>query len=170
MLSGLMAAAMTKGVQSVPGCGTTIKHFACNNQEDNRTGSNSVVNERTLREIYLRGFEIAVREAQPLSLMTSYNLVNGVHAANCYDLCTKALRNEWGFRGLVMTDWSTTEMGPDCTAAGCMTAGNDVVMPGTLQDHENIRRALREGTLDIRDLKRSIGRLVETVWQSNRYE
>src|SRR5699024_5062270 len=137
LISGKMAVAMTKGVQSQKGCGTTIKHFACNNQEDNRMGSNSIVSERALREIYLKGFEIAVKESQPLSIMTSYNLINGVHAANCYDLCTKAARREWGFAGMIMTDWTTTEQGPDCTAAGCMRAGNDVVMPGQPSDHEN---------------------------------
>ena len=90
---------MTLGVQSVPGCGTTIKHYACNNQEDNRMGSDSILSERTLREIYLKGFEIAIRNAQPMAMMTSYNLINGVHAANSYDICTKAARDEWGFEG-----------------------------------------------------------------------
>ena len=93
-VSGTIAAAMTEGVQSNYGCGTTIKHFACNNQEDNRMGSDSVVSERALREVYLKGFEIAVKEAQPMSIMTSYNLINGIHAANNYDLCTEYARNE----------------------------------------------------------------------------
>ena len=170
LISGKMAAAITDGVQSMEGCGTTIKHFACNNQEDNRMGTDSILSERTLREIYLKGFEIAVKESQPMALMTSYNRVNGIHAANSYDLCTKAARNEWGFAGLIMTDWTTTMQGDDCTASGCMRAGNDCVMPGCPEDHENIRRELREGTLDIRDLKRSIARLVTTVWQSGCYE
>ena len=103
-VAGTIAAAMTEGVQSNYGCGTTIKHFACNNQEDNRMGSDSVVSERTLRELYLKGFEIAVKESQPMSIMTSYNLINGVHAANNYDLCTDAARNEWGFKGMIMTE------------------------------------------------------------------
>ena len=170
LLSGKMAAAITEGVQSEKGCGTTIKHFACNNQEDNRMGSDSVVSERTLREIYLKGFEIAVKEAKPMSIMTSYNLINGVHAANNHDICTKVARNEWDFQGVIMTDWTTTHWGEDCTAAGCMRAGNDLVMPGILQDHENIRRELEAGTLEQKDLKKSVCRLVDTVWNSNMYE
>ena len=92
LLAGMMAASMTLGVQKVPGCGTTIKHYACNNQEDNRMGSDSILSERTLREIYLKGFEIAIKDAQPMSVMTSYNLINGVHAANCYDLYKSSKR------------------------------------------------------------------------------
>ncbi len=169
LLCGKMAAAMTKGVQSEKGCGTTLKHFACNNQEDNRMGSDSVVSERTLREIYLKGFETAVKDAQPLMMMTSYNLINGVHSANNYDICTKAARDEWGFKGFIMTDWTTTHNGPDCTASGCMRAGNDIVMPGRKEDHEDIRQALSDGTLDILDLKTCICRLVNIIWQSNMY-
>ena len=80
--------------------------------------SDSILSERTLREIYLKGFEIAIKESQPMSIMTSYNLINGVHAANCNDICTKAARCEWGFEGMIMTDWTTTEKGPVCTASG----------------------------------------------------
>ncbi|MGI6217499.1 MAG: glycoside hydrolase family 3 N-terminal domain-containing protein [Coriobacteriales bacterium] len=170
LLSGKMAAAITEGVQSIPGYGTTIKHFACNNQEDNRMGSDSIVSERALREIYLRNFQIAVMDSHPMALMTSYNKVNGVHAANNHDLCTDVLRSEWGYEGLVMTDWTTTMYGPDCTAVGCMIAGNDSVMPGSPQDHQNIRDGLDSGELEMKDLKRSIARLVKTVWGSDRYE
>lgn len=166
VLSGEMAAAVTLGVQSISGCGTTIKHFACNNQEDNRIHSDSVVSERTLREIYLKGFEIAVKKSQPMAMMTSYNLINGVHAANNFDLCTKVARNEWDFKGLIMTDWATTHNGPDCTASGCMRAGNDIVMPGIPADHENLEKELSEGTLDIRDLKKSICRVAQTGWMA----
>ena len=169
-VAGTIAAAMTNGVQSNYGCGTTIKHFACNNQEDNRMGSDSVVSERTLREIYLKGFEIAVKESQPLSIMTSYNLINGVHAANNYDLCTEIARNEWGFRGMIMTDWTTTEVDDSCTAAGCMRAGNDLVMPGCVGDHENLKKELADGTLKRADLKACIARLVSVIWRSNQYE
>ncbi len=172
LLSGIMASAITMGVQSVPGCGTTIKHFACNNQEDNRKGSDSVVSERTLREIYLKGFEIAVKNSQPMSIMTSYNLINGVHTANSHDLCTKAARDEWGFAGTIMTDWTTTTSSTagECTAAGCLRAGNDIVMPGAVSDHADIRRALEKGTLDIRELKRCVCNTVNVILQSNQYE
>ena len=172
LLAGMMAAAMTQGVQKVPGCGTTIKHFCCNNQEDNRMGSDSILSERTLREIYLKGFEIAVRDAQPMSIMTSYNMVNGVHAANCYDICTKAARDEWGFAGTIMTDWTTTtdSTAGVCTASGCVRAGNDLVMPGDLSDFENIRAELAAGTLSVNELKRNTCRTINVILQSNQYE
>ena len=170
LLSGRCAAAITRGVQGHPGVGVTIKHFACNNQEDNRMASDSILTERTLREIYLRGFEIAIREGRPAAIMTSYNLINGVHAANSYDLCTRAARCEFGFDGLIMTDWSTTNVDENCTAAGCIRAGNDSVMPGTPMDHENLRRELEAGTLTLAELKRSIARLVRFTLTSNRYE
>ena len=170
LLSGLCAAADTRGVQRHPGRGTTIKHFALNNQEDNRTHCNSRCSERALREIYLKGFEIAVKESQPMSIMTSYNLINGVHAANNFDICTKAARCEWGFAGVIMTDWTTTEDGPDCTAAGCMRAGNDLVMPGAACDAQNLREELASGALSREDLEACISRLVNIIWKSNQYE
>lgn len=169
LLSGKIAAAMTKGVQSIKGCGTTIKHFACNNQEDNRMASDSIVSERALREIYLKGFEIAVKESEPMSMMTSYNLINGVHAANCHDICTVVARQEWGFNGLVMTDWTTTEHGENCTASGCIQAGNDLIMPGQISDHENIRQKLKQGTLSEKDLRICITRLIRVILRSNLY-
>ncbi len=170
LLSGVMAAAMTDGVQKHPGCGTTIKHYACNNQEDNRMGSDSILTERALREIYLRGFGIAIRSSHPLSLMTSYNLVNGVHAANNHDICTKVARNEFGFTGAIMTDWSTTNRAPDCTAAGCVRAGNDWTMPGQPMDHDSVRAALADGSLSRRDLADCVTRIIRVILQSNRYE
>lgn len=169
LLSGKAAAAITKGVQSHPGCGTTIKHFACNNQEDNRMASDSVVSERALRELYLRSFGIAIEESQPLAIMTSYNLINGIHTANSYDLCTKAARCEFGFRGMIVTDWTTTEQGPDCTAAGCIRAGNDLIMPGQPSDHENIRQALADHTLSEDELRLGISRLVRLILQADVY-
>jgi beta-glucosidase len=142
LLSGLMAAAITRGVQSKPGVGVSIKHFACNNQEDNRMHVNEIISERTLREIYLKGFEIAVKTADPLTIMTSYNRINGVHSANNYDLCTVVARREWGFRGYIMTDWSTTS-GGGSNAAKCILAGNDLVMPGTDHDIQEIIDAVK---------------------------
>lgn len=171
MLSGVIAAAVTQGVQRVPGRGTTIKHFACNNQEDKRKGSDSVLSERALREIYLKGFEIAVKTAQPMAIMTAYNMVNGVHAANSYDLCTMAARAEWGFKGLIMTDWTTTTTSTagTCTASGCIRAGNDLIMPGTLSDHENIRDSLRNGSLDRQKLRQCVYNTVRICLLSNQY-
>lgn len=169
LLSGAMAAAVTLGVQKLPGIGTTIKHFACNNQEDNRKGSNSVVSERALREIYLRGFEIAVKTSQPMAIMTSYNLINGVHSANSRDLCTVVAREEWGFRGIIMTDWTTTGRGGS-SAWGCVAAGNDLIMPGSDGDHEEIRAALADGQLDAEDLRRCVERMLTVIFQTNAFE
>ena len=168
LLSGLCAAEITCGVQSHPNCGTTIKHFCCNNQEDNRTFANSRVTERALREIYLKGFEIAVKESQPRALMTSYNLLNGTHTANSYDLLTTVLRQEWGFQGFVMTDWGTTgEPGPDqkvkypCSyAEKCIAAGNDLTMPGSQRDVERIVAAVEDGTLTTEQLRQCAGRVL----------
>ena len=137
LISGCMAAAITRGVQHEPGVGVSIKHFACNNQEDNRMHVNEIISERTLREIYLKGFEIAVKTSDPMTIMTSYNRINGVHSANNYDLCTQAARKEWGFRGFIMTDWSTTS-GGGSNAAKCILAGNDSIMPGKDSDIQEI--------------------------------
>ena len=171
-LSGRMAAAMTKGVQSIGGVGTTIKHFTCNNQEDNRQFSDSIVSERALREIYLKGFEIAVKEASPMALMTSYNLVNGIHAANNYDLCTNVLRREWGYEGMVMTDWNTTKDG-GASAALCIKAGNDLIMPGSQEDIQEIIVSLESSMSDNlkpEELRACASRIIRTILASDRYE
>lgn len=161
VVSGCCAAAITGGVQSVPGVGTTIKHFACNNQEDNRTGCNSILTERALREIYLRGFEIAVKDAQPMCIMTSYNLINGVHTANSYDLCTELARKEWGFKGVIMTDWSTTANGS--TAWKCISSGNDLIMPGERADMDDLRSALSAGAIGLEELRSCAARLLNVI-------
>ena len=149
LVAGYTAAAMTLGVQETPGVGTTPKHYACNNQEDNRSYENSVVSVRALREIYLRGFELCVRLSQPMSIMTSYNCINGTHSANHWDLLNGVLRRDWGFRGFVMTDWGTTghsgmEMaeGVDSVPALCIRAGNDLIMPGNPADIQDILDSL----------------------------
>ena len=160
LLSGLLAAAITQGVQKQGGCGVTLKHFACNNQEDHRMGVDVRVSERALREIYLRGFEIAIKEADPAAIMTSYNKINGVYPANSPDLCTALLRQEWGFGGLVMTDWNTTVPADGSTPWRCAAAGNDVIMPGNPGDDADIRRALAAGCLTGEAVRRSAGRVI----------
>ncbi len=162
VVSGVMAAAITRGVQSVPGVGTTIKHFACNNQEDNRMGSDSIVSERALREIYLRGFEIAVKTAQPMCIMTSYNLINGVHTANSRDLNTVVAREEWNFRGIIMTDWTTTTAGGS-SPHGCMLAGNDLIMPGNRIDADDLKAAFRSGALPVETARECCARLIGVI-------
>ena len=169
-LSGKLAAAITRGVQSLPGVGTTIKHFACNNQEDNRIGSDSIVSERALREIYLRGFEIAVKESQPMCIMTSYNLVNGVHAANNYDLCTTVARQEWGFQGVIMSDWTTTLPEAGSIPHLCVKAGNDLIMPGMESDLSEITAAYENGSLTDEDIRSCAARLIHVILQTNAYE
>lgn len=163
LVSGRIAAAITRGVQSMEGVGTTIKHFACNNQEDNRMSSDSILSQRALREIYLRGFEIAVKESQPMAIVTSYNLINGVHTANSKDLCTKVARQEWGFAGIIMTDWTTTTKKGGSQSWLCVQAGNDLIMPGSSEDYENIRRARRENRLKKEELKSCACRMIAAV-------
>ena len=152
LLSGIMAAAITKGVQSHPGRSVTIKHYAANNQETNRYGNNSNVSERAMREIYLRGFGICVKEAKPLAVMTSYNLLNGVHTSEREDLGKDILRSEFGFHGLLMTDWVVRMMmkggkyGPP-DAWKIIAAGGDIMMPGSKEDYESILNAIKENRL-----------------------
>lgn len=169
LLSGRMAAAITKGVQTLPGVGTTVKHFACNNQENNRMGVDAVVSERALREIYLRGFEIAIKESQPMCIMTSYNEINGVHSANNADLCTEIARREWHFQGVIMTDWATTLDFGGADAAGCVAAGNDLIMPGATSDLENIEQAYAEGRISEADIRSCAERVLNIVLRTNGY-
>ena len=180
LISGAMAAAITAGVQSVPGRGVTVKHFAANSQEDNRYFTNAHVSERALREIYLRGFEIAVREGKPAALMTSYNLLCGTHTANHRGLLQGVLRDEWGYEGLVMTDWCTSQDVPELTgggggkypissSVGCVAAGNDLQMPGCRKNREDIVRAVEQGgaadgyAVTLSDLQQCALRVVRAV-------
>ncbi|WP_433940454.1 glycoside hydrolase family 3 protein [Paenibacillus lautus] len=151
LLTGKCAAAETRGVQANPGRGTTLKHYAANNHEDNRMFTNVHVSERALREIYLKGFEIAVKESRPLAIMTSYNLLNGIHTANHVELIQSAARDEWGFDGLVMSDWYTsiditgeTRKYPISSSPLCIKAGNDLQMPGSQQNMDDIIAAIYE--------------------------
>ena len=166
VLSGKISSGMTRGVQSIEGNYTTIKHFACNNAEDNREHSNSHVTERALREIYLRGFEINVREANSKSLMTSYNMINGVYTPASYDLCTKVLRNEWGFDGVVMTDWYSTRKGQGDTAVA-VASGNDLIMPGDKAYEKELLAGLKDGRVSRDDLKRAAANIVRSIVESN---
>lgn len=161
-ISGIIASSVTKGTQKHQGRGTTIKHFACNNQEDNRNKVSANVSERALREIYLKGFEITVKESQPLSLMSSYNRINQVYAPNNYDLLNKILRCEWGFEGMVMTDWSSCNEGLGLPEL-CVVSGNDLVMPGSERDKERILQAIEEGTIDDTNLRYAAARVLRVI-------
>lgn len=163
LLSGVLAAAVTKGVQQDGSRGVTIKHFACNNQEDNRMGVNVRISERALREIYLRGFEIAVKESAPAAIMSAYNCINGTHAANSLELCTKIARQEWGFEGVIMSDWNTTVPEDGSVAWKCAQAGNDIIMPGNPRDAENIYEAYAQGRLSEEAIRSCAGRVIEMV-------
>ena len=164
VVSGKMAAAITRGVQSVGGVGVAQKHFCCNNQEDNRTGVSANVSQRALREIYLRAFEIAVKEGKPWTVMSSYNRVNGKYVCNTYDLCTRVLREEWGFSGLVMSDWNATEQ---CSYADAINAGNDLIMPGTPKVTKTLLDDLKEGRLDCEALNTSAARVLTLIFESD---
>lgn len=165
LLSGKLAAAITRGCQSVGGVYVALKHFCANNQEENRNRVSSNLSERALREIYLRGFEIAVREGGAKGVMTSYNRVNGVYAANSADLCTKVLRNEWGFDGTVMTDWYATGRG--LAGSGlCLKAGNDLIMPGSRWDRRRILADLRARRISEADVWRSAARVLRSILNS----
>lgn len=166
LLTGKISASMTRGVQSTPGNYTTIKHFACNNAEDNRIHSNSHVSERALREIYLKGFEINIKEAGSKSVMTSYNMINSVYTPDSYDLCTKVLRNEWGFEGVVMTDWYSTKPGQGHTDFA-IANGNDMIMPGDKVYQKTILNGLKHGVLTREDLRRAAGNIIRSIVYSH---
>ena len=166
VLSGEMAAALTSGVHRSNGVTTCIKHFCCNNTEDNRNGISSNVSERALREIYLKGFEIAVKKSRPGTVMSSYNMVNHVYTANSRDLLTDILRCEWGFEGVVMTDWSSTnEKAAD--PVKCAPAGNDLIMPGNAYDRTCMSEAVQNGTLPPETIRRSAARVLRLMLEAN---
>ena len=165
-LAGYMAAAITLGVQEESGRYVTVKHFACNNQENNRNHVSSEVSERALREIYLKPFEIAVRAGKAKGVMTSYNKISGVYAPNSYDLCTKVLRCEWGFDGVVMTDWFSTGKNK-ADADLCMRVGNDMIMPGTAADKKAILAGIRSGRIAEEDLRRCCANVIRSILNSS---
>jgi len=165
LISGVFAAAITKGVQEHPGCGVTIKHFAANNQETNRYSNNSGVSERAMREIYLKGFEICVKESHPVAIMTSYNLLNGIHTSESRDLTENILRCEWGFAGIVMTDWviggftSKDSKYAAPHAGKVAAAGGDLFMPGSQKDYDEVLDALKNGILTREQLEINASRV-----------
>lgn len=171
LLTGVCAAALTNGVQSRPGKCVSIKHFAANNQETNRNFHNAHVSERALREIYLRGYEICLKKSKPATVMTALNLINGAHAACDHDLLTDILRREWGFDGIVMTDWGTTGVPGSnqgqkydcCYASDCIRAGNDLIMPGSKRDLDYLLADLENGKLDPEDVRRCGGNILKLL-------
>ncbi len=168
LISGKMTAALTRGVQKIAGNYVTIKHFCGNNQEDNRNRTNANMSERALREIYLKGFEIAVKEAKPGAVMSSYNKVNGTYTSNSYDLLTKALRNEWGFEGLVMTDWFATGKGL-ASEAKAIAAGNDLIMPGSKGANKAIYEGLKQGIVSKTDIRRCAANVLKGIVSTDIY-
>ena len=164
VVAGKTASAYITGVQKND-VGTSIKHFAANNQETNRMNNDAHISQRALREIYLKGFEIAIKESQPWTVMTSYNYINGVYTSESKDLVTTILRDEWGYQGTVMTDWFGGKDG-----AKQMWAGNDMLQPGKAEQFDSIVAGVKSGKLAEADLDRSVQRILNLIEKSPRYQ
>ena len=160
LLAGKICAAVVNGVQS-NGVGTSVKHFALNNQETNRTSNNVIGSPRTFREIYLKPFEIVVKEAQSWTIMTSYNKINGTMSSERADLVTEILRHEWGFNGMVMTDWFGGQF-----AEAQMQAGNDLLMPGKKSQREELKKAIVNGHMSLEIIDRNIRHILEFIMKT----
>lgn len=168
VVAGKMAAALIRGVQSNKGLGVSLKHFACNNCEVERDLSSSNINERALREVYLKGFEIAVKEGKPKTIMASYNKINGVYNTNNYDLLVKVLRNEWAYEGLVVSDWNAVDVdrGDPCIA---MKAQCDLLMPGKPVWAEMLADGLKKGAVTKIELQRNAMRVLQLITENPFY-
>lgn len=164
VVAGKTAAAYIRGIQS-NGVGTSIKHFAFNNQETNRMNTDARVSQRAIREIYLKPFEIAVKDAQPWTVMSSYNKINGVYTSESKDLLTTILRDEWGYEGTVMTDWFGGKDG-----AAQMWAGNDMLQPGKAEQFTSIVDGVKSGRLKEADLDRNVARILSLIEKTPRYQ
>ena len=172
LISGKTAAAIVNGIQS-QGVGTSIKHFAVNNEETNRLTINAHVSERAIRELYLKGFEITVKESQPWTVMSSYNKLNGTYTSDRKDLLTQVLRNEWGFRGIVMTDWfggfagfEAIQKGSSSDVVQQMIAGNDLLMPGIPVQKKALLNALNSGKLSQEVANTNAKRILEYIFRT----
>ena len=163
-LSGLIAAAVINGIQS-NGVGVSPKHFAVNNQEGNRNFNNAILSQRVLRELYLKGFEIMVKKSNPWTIMSSYNYINGEYTQESYDLLTTILRDEWGFKNIVLTDWTNTR-----NTAAQVHAGNDLLTPGNAEQIAQIIEGVNNGTIAIADVDRNLKRILEYVVKTPRFQ
>ena len=164
VVAGKTAAAYITGVQKND-VGTSIKHFAANNQETNRMNNDARISQRALREIYLKGFEIAIKESKPWTVMTSYNYINGIYSSESKDLVETILRDEWGYEGTVMTDWFGGKDG-----AKQMWAGNDMLQPGKAEQFDSIVAGVKSGKLAEADLDRNVQRILNLIEKSPRYQ
>ena len=166
LLTGAIACAYTDGVQS-QGVGVSAKHFAVNSQESDRTRVDERVSQRALREIYLRGFEMLVRHSQPWTIMSSYNKVNGTYSQMSKDLLTNVLRDDWGYKGIVETDWIGKRA--DLPTEQEVAAGNDLMTPGYPAQAEDIVTAVKDGRLSIQDVDRNVRRMLEYIVKTPRF-
>lgn len=164
LLSGKIAAAYVRGVQN-NGVGTSVKHFVANNQETNRTATDAIVSQRALREIYLKGFEIALKESDPWTLMTSYNMLNGIYTSENPQLLLDLLRNEWNYNGMVVTDWFGGK-----NSVAQVKAGNDMLQPGYQKQYDDILAAAKDGSLDMKDIDRNVKRILEMIVKTPRFK
>jgi len=167
IVTGLIGAAVIKGIQS-QGVGVSAKHFAVNSQETARTKVDERVSQRAIRELYLKGFEMAVRQSKPWTLMSSYNIINGVYAQGNKDLLTTILRDEWGYKGIVMTDWIGKR--DKLPTEQEVAAGNDLMMPGYPAQAEDIVQAVKAGRLDIKDVDRNVRNMLAYIVKTPRFK